>query len=358
MEQVHSPYQVTNPLTGDGVLVSPQRLARPWQGKTELVQEADMPEYDPACYLCPGNVRSTGNLNPQYEGTYSFPNDFPTLLPERAESPVDDAPLFQTRPEAGICEVLCYSPRHDRTLVNMDKPETIGVVNLWQERYRELIRHPLINHVQIFESRGPEVGASNAHPHAQIWAEEYIPNLPAKELHRQEMYYRKLGSVMLLDYARDEIARDTRIVYQNDHFLTVVPNWAVWPYEMMQLPLDHIPSLDVLTDDQKAGLADSVSVVVRAYGKFFQRPKYGAPYLMGIHQLPAGEAYTQSAQMHVHFQSPLLTPTRQKMMGGYEHFAQPQRDLPAERAAGELREVVQDILKEGRSGGKITHRDD
>ncbi len=344
MEQVR-PYQVQNPLTGDHILVSPQRMSRPWQGKTEMVEEAVMEDYDPTCYLCPTNTRNTGAVNPDYKGTYMFPNDFPTLLPKEEGGPIEDSPLFTSAPESGACEVLCYSPVHSKTMVNMDTAEIETVVRFWRERYQALAISPDIKHVQIFESRGSEVGASNAHPHAQIWAQANIPSLPAKELHHQEDYYQRYGSRMLLDYAQAELEREERVVHNNEHFLTVVPYWAVWPYETMILPTEHVPSLQELSDDQVTALADSLSVITRAYASFFQRPKYGAPYTMGVHQVPTDRSYIDSTQLHLHFEPPLLTPTRQKLMGGYERFAQPQRDITAEHAADELRHLVTLLLQ-------------
>ncbi len=344
MEQAY-PYQVQNPMTGERLLVSPQRMSRPWQGKIETVQEAPMAEYDQSCYLCPGNTRNTGDVNPNYEDTYAFPNDYPTLLPKEEGGPVEDSPLFRSAPESGACEVLCYSPVHSKTMVNMDTADIGTVIRFWRERYQALAANPDINHVQIFESRGPEVGASNAHPHAQIWAQADIPNLPAKEFKKQGDYFLEHGSVLLLDYAQAELERETRVVHKNEHFITVVPYWAFWPYETMILPTSHAPSLNHLSDSQVACLAESLSVLTRAYAEHFQRPLYGAPYTMGIHQIPTNEDYADSAQLHIHFEPPLLTPTRQKLIGGYERFAQPQRDITAERAADELRHVVGLLLQ-------------
>jgi UDPglucose--hexose-1-phosphate uridylyltransferase len=337
------PYYVYNALTGEWTpLVSPHRTARPWQGQRESITEAEMPEHDEKCYLCPGTTRNTGQKNPEYSKTYVFTNDFAALLPpaeSEQEIPSSDSPLLQKRNEDGTCEVLCYSPLHNKTLTNMNLDEIVQVINLWRERYSELGKLSYINHVQIFESRGKEVGASNPHPHAQIWAQKHIPLLPQKELETQIKYQETYHKNLLIDYGKLELKRNQRIIQENDDFILLVPHWAMWPYETMILPKADRTGIDQLTKGEIKNLAAILSVITKKYSVLFRRPHYGAPYMMGIHQRPTDGKEHTSVQLHIHFEPPLLTPDRQKILAGYERLAQPQRDLTPEKAAETLRNV-------------------
>lgn len=339
--KITKPYEVHNPLTGDWLLVSPQRTLRPWQGQREETTEKVMPQYDPTCYLCPGNKRSNGAHNPTYDKTFYFVNDFSALVQYYDMHAQDnDLPLFESRPETGRCEVICYSPRHDLTMAHMTEQEITQVIQLWQNRYSELGSDPAINHVQIFENRGPEMGASNPHPHGQIWAQSHVPTVPTKELFTQQAYYEGHGTAMLLDYAHREIEKAERVVYRNQHFVIVVPFWAIWPYETLLLPLQELPSLAQLSTTGTVSLSSALGALTRAYAELFNRSRYGSPYTMGIHQLPTDGRAGIGTQLHIHFEPPFLTSEKQKFLVGYERFGQPQRDLTTEGAANALRNSI------------------
>ena len=199
------PHRRLNPLTGKWVLVSPHRTARPWQGMVEKPAQSPQPSYDPECYLCPGNHRAGGAQNPQYGGTFVFDNDYAAMRPDLPDELVDlnDRGLIRGEAERGICRVVCFSPRHDLTLATMEVPAIEAVVNLWAEQFQELGAREFINHVQVFENRGVMMGASNPHPHCQIWANAHIPNEPAKELRCQAEWLKQKGTCMLCQYAED-----------------------------------------------------------------------------------------------------------------------------------------------------------
>ncbi len=343
LNPVEHPHRRRNLLTGEYVLVSPQRSRRPWQGERETQPAARLPEYDPGCYLCPGNERAGGLRNPAYTQTYAFRNDFPALLPEAHAAPAAGEPLLQLAPVRGDCQVLCFSPRHDVTLAQMTLPELRGVIDVQAQLLDELGQR--WRHVQLFENRGGAMGASSPHPHGQIWACDVLPTLVAREDEQQRAYARQqAGRPLLLDYAETELRSGERIVCQNEHWLAQVPFWAVWPFELMLLPRRHVGQLQELVDGERNALAAILREVLRRYDGLFEAPcpaaHDGSPsYSMGWHGAPAGaEAHWQ---LHAHFLPPMLrSATVRKFMVGYELLAEAQRDLTPEQAAQRLREVV------------------
>jgi UDPglucose--hexose-1-phosphate uridylyltransferase len=310
------PQRRRNPLTGEWVLVSPHRTERPWRGQVEPPSPEYLPEHDPDCYLCPGNARAGGARNPDYEGTFVFPNDFPALL---AEGPG----------EYGNCRVICYSPRHDLGLGELSPAALERVVEEWTEQYAELGSDPRIGHVQIFENRGAAMGASNPHPHGQIWATEHIPTLVARE-----QASLLATPTLVADYLAQE---DARVVEENDSFVAVVPYWAVWPFETFVAPRRPVRSLLGLDDGERRGLAALLGALVRRYDRLFDTR---FPYSMGIHQAPTDGEPHDEWHLHLHFYPPLLrSASVRKFMVGYELLAEPQRDLTPEEAAERLRSV-------------------
>jgi UDPglucose--hexose-1-phosphate uridylyltransferase len=331
------PHRRFSPLTREWVLVSPHRTRRPWQGQVEKVTPEVQPAYDPTCYLCPGNSRAGGVRNPAYTTTFVFDNDFAALLPDTPEGEFHQADLLIARGERGICRVVCFSPRHDLTLSRMEVADIRRVIDVWAEQYLELGGLPLINAVQIFENRGGMMGASNPHPHCQIWANETLPNEHAKELSSQGDYLRSHQASLLGDYLAVELESGARVVYQNTHFVTVVPFWAVWPFETLIISRRHITGLDVLSGEERDGLADTLKQVTTRYDNLFQA---SFPYTMGFHQRPTDAEAHDECHLHAHFYPPLLrSATVRKFMVGYEMLAGPQRDITPEQAAARLREL-------------------
>lgn len=332
-----SPHRRLNPLTGDWVLVSPHRTARPWQGQMEAVAAPDMPAHDPTCYLCPGNERAGGIVNPAYERTFVFDNDFSALLPDTPRDGTVEDELFVAEAESGVCRVVCFSPRHDLTLARMSVAAITGVVETWIAQVAELGTRDDITSVQIFENRGAVMGCSNPHPHGQIWASRRLPNEPAKEDARQAAYFARHGRPLLIDYLDRERAEGTRIVHENAHFVVLVPFWAVWPFETILLPKRRIGGFDELTGDEPTALAEALSAITIRYDNLFQT---SFPYSMGFHQKPLDGGDHAGWQMHAHFYPPLLrSATVKKFMVGFEMLGSPQRDISPETAAERLRAV-------------------
>jgi UDPglucose--hexose-1-phosphate uridylyltransferase len=350
------PHRRLNPLTGDWILVSPQRTQRPWRGQVEKLPQLDLPDYDPNCYLCPGNARSGGKRNPNYPSTYVFDNDFPALLPIEVEDfPIEkgaqgrgemdyspksqDLPpdLFLAEGEPGICRVVCFSPLHNASLPDLPAEQIEAVIDTWIDQSLALEKRGFVHYVQVFENKGAMMGASNPHPHCQIWATAHIPNEPAKELSSQKEYYTHNKTCLLCDYLQAETRVQDRVVLKNEHFTALVPFWAVWPFEVMLLVHRHVPSLRDLARSEVAALADILHRLTTRYDNMFG---ISFPYSMGFHQAPVNDGPYPEWHLHAHFYPPLLrSASVRKFMVGFEMLASPQRDLTPEQAAERLRSL-------------------
>jgi UDPglucose--hexose-1-phosphate uridylyltransferase len=331
------PHRRYNPLSGEWVLVSPHRTQRPWQGQVEQTAPEQRPAYDPTCYLCPGNQRAGGERNPAYDNTFVFTNDYAALLLDTPEGGFEQGSgLIRAESERGTSRVVCFSPRHDLTLAEMELDDLTHVVDVWVEQYQELGAMPQIGYVQIFENRGAMMGASNPHPHGQIWATEHLPLNVAREQEAQAEYYAANGRTLLADYLALELEQATRIVVSNEHFVALVPFWAVWPFETLVIsrrPAGALPDLDA---SERTGLADILRSLTTRYDNLFQ---VSFPYSMGFHQQPSDGSAHPEWHLHAHFYPPLLrSATVRKFMVGFELLAEPQRDITAESAAERLRE--------------------
>ncbi len=327
-----SPHRRFNPLTGEWVLVSPQRLDRPWLGRVDPPTAAARPAYDTACYLCPGNLRASGDRNPEYERTFVFTNDYPALIPTTGAENGGTHPLLQAAPQPGTCRVVCFSPRHDLSLAELATDEILDVVETWAEQTAELGR--TYAWVQVFENKGEMMGASNPHPHGQIWASEDVPTLPAAEGRHQTDYQRSHGSSLLLDYVAEETRLADRVVVASEHWAAVVPFWAVWPFETLLLPRNPVMRLPDLSEEARLDLSQVLKRLLVRYDNLFE---VSFPYSLGWHGAPFG-GETEGWQLHAHIYPPLLRSAEvRKFLVGYEMLAEPQRDLTAEQAAERLR---------------------
>ena len=329
------PHRRYNALTDEWVLVSPHRARRPWHGQVEKKLDQRRPRFDPQCYLCPGNTRAGGLQNPAYTKTYVFDNDFSALLPDISQGESSNDHLMLARAERGICRVICFSPRHDLTLAEMEAADIRQVVDQWSVQYKELGDRQYINYVQIFENKGAVMGCSNPHPHGQIWAQETIPGEPAKELQQMNGYLERHGSTLLGDYLEKELLADERIVCANEAFVALVPFWAVWPFETIILCRRQVAHIGEMNEEEKNALAAILKGLTTRYDNLF---KNSFPYSAGLHQAPTDGRPHPEWDFHIHFYPPLLrSATIKKFMVGYEMLANPQRDITPETSAKQLR---------------------
>lgn len=332
-DKTHKRY---NPLTGEWVLVSPHRTKRPWQGKMETPEVNNRPSHDPSCYLCPGNERAGGLKTEDYTETYVFKNDFAALLEDQGTEAFTDG-LFQVQEERGLCKVICFSPNHALTMPEMSVDELQKVVKVWKREFEEIGNLPYISNVQIFENKGATMGCSNPHPHGQIWGQSSVPNEIAKRTQTQRAYFEKNGSSLLADYITQELKVNKRIVCENEHFVCLVPFWAIWPYETMIVSKRHFQAITDMTAAEELAFAQILQEITVKYDNLFQ---CSFPYSAGMQQRPTDGENHEGWHFHYSFYPPLLrSATVKKFMVGYEMFANPQRDITAEQAADKLREM-------------------
>jgi UDPglucose--hexose-1-phosphate uridylyltransferase len=330
------PHRRRNALNGQWVLVSPQRSQRPWQGQQEAVADERLPAHDPACYLCAGNTRVNGDVNPMYSDTFVFTNDHAALMPEVPAAPSTNADtLFQVRAARGTSRVTCFSPDHARTLPELGLPAIGRVIDTWCAQTAELGNR--YAWVQVFENKGAIMGCSQPHPHGQIWATDFMPNEPAAEDVQQRAHFAQRGQPLLIEVAEREAAAAERMVVQTEHWLAVVPYWAGWPFETLLLPRFAVRHLPDLTVAQRTDLALALKQLTSRYDNLF---RCSFPYSMGWHGAPFDDRDATPWQLHAHFYPPLLrSATVRKFMVGFEMLAEAQRDLTPEQAAAQLRAV-------------------
>jgi UDPglucose--hexose-1-phosphate uridylyltransferase len=339
------PHRRKNILTGEWVLVSPHRAKRPWQGEISPPAPSTRLPYEPECYLCPGNKRANGEVNPQYTSTYVFKNDFSALIADTPQNDIDFQGLLVAQSERGVCRVVNFSPRHDLTLAEMNRTEVVALIDVWQKEFEALGADPSIKHVQIFENKGAMMGNSNPHPHCQIWAQESVPMEPKKELKQFSLYYSTKRRSLLADYLKLELQLNERVVFENSTFAVIVPYWAIWPYETIIISKRKVATILQLTDKEKKGYAEALHVITVKYDNLFQT---SFPYSAGLHQAPTDSKRHPEWHFHMHFYPPLLrSASIKKFMVGYEMLAEPQRDITPEQSAKILAALSNDHYKTG-----------
>ena len=340
------PHTRLNILTGEWILVSPHRTKRPWQGKVETVPADERPSYDPKCYLCPGNTRADGTVNPAYSDSFVFINDYSALLKDTPEGTINIKGLLSAKSEMGICKVISFSPDHSLTLPLVSVEGIVKVIEVWRDEFEKIAADRSIKYIQVFENKGEMMGSSNPHPHGQIWASSSVPVEIAKETNQQKNYFDEHGSSLLADYLKVELDQKERIVLENEHFVALVPFWAVWPYETMIVSKRHLQTILEFTPGEKQAFAEILKKLTAKYDNLFE---ISFPYSAGIHQSPVNDVEHPEWHWHMHFFPPLLrSATVKKFMVGYEMLANPQRDVSAEWAAEKLRSLSDIHYKERR----------
>jgi len=308
-----------NPTTGEWVIVATHRVNRPFLPKD-------------TCPFCPGS--------PNIPNTYDvmiYPNDFPSLMTPAPPIEIKPPKFSKVAPIEGFCDVVLYSPKHDATLGTLPLNDVIKVVHLWQSRYHELARYDHIKYILIFENRGKEVGVTIHHPHGQIYAFPFIPPIPAKELHHSQTYHTEHGSCLFCDILTEELQLHTRIVMEDDHFVTFVPFFAKYPYEVHIYPRRHIQHITELTHDEVTSLAHTLRRMIRKYDNLANGI---FPLIMLFHQAPVDGTPYPYYHFHIEFYSPYITRDKLKYLAGCEQGAGVViNSIPPETSAAKLRSI-------------------
>jgi len=324
-----------HPLREEWVIIAAHRQDRPWIGSTVKSTSTVLPEYVPDCYLCPGNARVRRAVNPQYDQTFVFDNDHPCVSASAPSSLETPAGLYRNRPATGIARVVCYSPKHNLTLAELDVDQIQQLLHVWREQYDELGRLPDIKHVLIFENKGEVVGVSNPHPHCQIYATNFVFKTIETEARVSREYLAQTGCVLFQDIIAAEHEAGTRIIAENESAIAFVPYFARYAYEVYVAPKRTHPSVATLTASELLDFASVLKDVLVRFDNLWQMP---FPYVMPLHQAPTDGGDYSGFHFHIEFHPPLRKPDLLKFLAGPEigggNFLS---DTSPEQKAAELR---------------------
>jgi UDPglucose--hexose-1-phosphate uridylyltransferase len=344
------------------------------------------PGYCPLCPTKPGGFPT--EIPFESYDIVVFENKFPSLSLAPPEPAAEGTEVAPVRRSVGLCEVVCYSDRHDATFATLPYPQIRKLVRVWKERYEALASNPEVEYVFIFENKGKEIGVTLSHPHGQIYAYPYLPPTVRMELAAERAHLDGTGRLLMSDWLEMElhggpfapVAEPTmmhvppsvlvtgelvpeqpiiaipiesgeaepeaadqagrRVVWQNETFAAIVPFFARYPYEVWVAPKVHLPSLRHMTEDQLDQLAEALLVVTRKYDGLFG---FSMPYIMSMHQEPAVDGYGFN-WFHVEFYPPYRTESKLKYLAGSEAGAGAFiNDTLPEDTALRLRDIAVDV---------------
>ena len=324
-----------HPLREEWIIVAAHRQDRPWIGETIDREPAEVPVYQPDCYFCPGNARVSGKRNEKYAATFVFDNDHPCVgsdAPRQLETPVG---IFQNAPATGIARVVCYSPRHNLTLAELEMPDIINLLSVWQQQYVELGSREGINHVLIFENKGDVVGVSNPHPHCQIYATNFVFKTIETEARVSREHLVETGDVLFQDILEAERADGRRIIFENETAIAFLPYFARYAYETYVAPKRTHASIATLASEELRGFAEALKILLVKLDNLW---RMSFPYVLALHQAPTDGAGHDGFHFHIEIHPPLRRPNLLKYLAGPEigggNFLS---DTAPEDKAGELR---------------------
>ena len=304
-----------HPLREEWVVIAAHRQDRPWSGETLDVEEKVLPEYVDDCYLCPGNQRISGKINPDYAQIYVFDNDHPSVDFNAPENEAPRSTFYNARPACGISRVVCYSPRHDLTLAELSVAEIAALMNDWQEQYTDLGTRREIEHVLIFENKGEAVGVSNPHPHCQIYANNFVFKTIANEVETSRKHLAETGNILFQDIIRAEQADGRRIIAENENAIAFLPYFARYAYEVYVAPKATHASVAAMSASEITDFAAVLKTVLVKLDNLWQ---ISFPYVMVLHQAPTDGGEYRAFHFHIEFHPPLRKPNLLKYLAGPE----------------------------------------
>lgn len=326
-----------HPLREEWIIVAAHRQERPWNGACVKTETKNLPGYVSDCYLCPGNSRVSGKVNANYSQIFVFDNDHPSVSMNAPENTASQSEIYRVRPARGISRVVCYSPKHNLTLSELEPVEIENLLNAWQEQYRDLGSRPEIEHVLIFENKGEAVGVSNPHPHCQIYANNFVFKTIENEARISQRYFAEKKRSLFQDIIRIEQEDGRRIIAENDSAIAFLPFFARYAYEVFVAPKQTHPSIAALSGKEISDFAEVLKTVLVKFDNLWQMP---FPYVMPLHQAPTDGRDYGSFHFHIEFHPPLRKPNLLKYLAGPEigggNFLS---DTSPEEKAAELRAV-------------------
>jgi UDPglucose--hexose-1-phosphate uridylyltransferase len=324
-----------HPLREEWVIVAGHRQQRPWIGKTVAAAAAELPAYDPTCYLCPGNARVGGAVNDRYVTTFVFDNDHPCVGVDAPREVAVPPPPYRASPAVGVARVVCFSPRHDLTLAEMPATAIAEVADVWRNQTRELGARPEVRQVLCFENKGDVVGVSNPHPHGQIYATSVVFKTIEIELGASQRHLRDTGRGLMSDIIRAEQQDGRRVLHEDEHVIAFVPYFARYAYEVYVVPKRRVAHVFDLNDAEVAALAGALSAVTVRFDNLW---RMSFPYVQVLHQAPTDGGDYSAFHFFIAFHPPLRQPHLLKYLAGPEvgggNFVS---DTSPEAKAAELR---------------------
>ncbi len=304
-----------HPLREEWIIVAAHRQNRPWQGETVERNPSALPDYLPDCYLCPGNLRVSNKRNDPYTNTFVFDNDHPCVGFDAPQDISKPNGIYRNRPATGIARVVCYSPRHNLTLAELEASEIASLLRVWQEQYSELAKRKEIHHVLIFENKGEVVGVSNPHPHCQIYATNFIFKTIETEAKVSQRHLAESGRILFQDILKAEHEDGRRIIFENETAIAFLPYFARYAYEVYVAPKQTHASIATLTEDEVKDFAAALKILLVKLDNLWQMP---FPYVMTLHQAPTDGGDYSGFHFHIEFHPPLRQPNLLKYLAGPE----------------------------------------
>ncbi len=280
-----------NPLLKDWTIVASHRQNRPQMPKDW-------------CPFCPGS----GKVPENYE-VLKYDNDFPALSENPPEPDMVGSDFYKSAKAFGKCEVILYSPDHNKTLPELPLEHIRKLVDLWCVRFIEIAKDEKVKFIFQFENRGEEVGVTMPHPHGQIYGYSKMPLKLQVELNSCKEYFQENCQCLICRMNKEEVDFKERIIMENEDFLAYLPYFTDYPYGMFIVSKKHRNKMIDFTEREKNNFAAILKEVTGTFDALFDKP---FPYMMNIHQGPVNSPEYKGHEDYYHFHVEFYPPLRSK----------------------------------------------